>query len=82
MDIYLKKIRTPPYSPDINVIEMVWANLKRYIREKCPKSLHELIKCIRKFENKCNSEYYKRYADHTKKVLEIIIKRNGEWSDM
>ena len=82
MDIYLKKIRTPPYSPDINVIEMVWANLKRYIREKCPKSLHELIKFIRKFENKCNSEYYKRYADHTKKVLEIIIKRNGEWSDM
>jgi hypothetical protein len=44
-------------------------------------SLHELIKCIRKFERKCNSEFYKRYADHTKKVLEIIIKRKGEWSD-
>ena len=61
---------------------MVWANLKKYIRDKCPKSLHDLIKCIRKFEKKCNWEFYKRYTDHTKKVLEIIIKRNGEWSDM
>jgi len=61
---------------------MVWADLKRYVRDKCPRSLYAMIRCIRKFEKKCNSRYYKRYADHTRNVLETIILRNGDWSDM
>jgi len=54
---------------------------KKICKDKCPEE-YALIRYIRKFEKKCNSRYYKRYADHTRNVLESIILRNGDWSDM
>lgn len=32
--IFLNKVKLPPYSPDINIIELVWAELKRFLRKK------------------------------------------------
>ena len=75
-------LRTPPYSPDINVIEMVWHDLKQFIRSKCPTTLYDLVKYVRKFEKKLTPEYCKRYTDLLPKILQIIIDRNGDWSDM
>ena len=59
---------------------MVWADLKRYVRDKCPRSLYAMIRCIRKFEKKRNSRYYKRYADHTINVLDMLyyVMANGQ----
>ena len=51
---------TPAFSPDINIIEMVWADLKMYINKKSPKTIYDLVKCVRKFEKKCTPEYCKR----------------------
>ena len=45
----VSKIKIPPYSPDINIIELVWADLKKYIRKRVCKNKHELIYRIQKF---------------------------------
>ena len=75
-------LRTPAYSPDINVIEMVWADLKNYLRSKCPQTMYHLVECVRKFERKLTPEYCKRYIDLLPRILQTIIDRQGDWSDM
>ena len=37
----------PPYSPDLNPIEMAWSKLKTYVRSVAPESLRELHEAIR-----------------------------------
>ena len=36
----------PPYSPDLNPIEMAWSKLKTYVRSIAPQSLRELHDAI------------------------------------
>ena len=42
-------MKIPPYSPDINVIELVWAKLKKYLRKKLCRTQRELVYRINKF---------------------------------
>jgi transposase len=42
-------VKLPPYSPDINVIELVWAELKRFLRKKLLKSKQEIANRVQKF---------------------------------
>ena len=39
----------PPYSPDINIIELVWAELKRFLRKKFLKTKQEIADRVRLF---------------------------------
>lgn len=72
---------TPSESPDMNPVEMVWAELKNYLRKQVkPSSKRELVDGIIKFWNtvciaKCN-----KYIDHVFKVLPIVIQRGGRAS--
>ena len=47
----------PPYSPDLNPIEKVWANLKKFLRKNIKRfgSLWEAIVSYFKNYHKCNS---------------------------
>jgi hypothetical protein len=36
---------------------------------------------IRLFEQKMTPEYNRRYIEHLRKVLRVIIQINGDWSD-
>lgn len=38
----------PPYSPDLNPIEHIWAYIKRRVAELSPKGVDELTKAIKK----------------------------------
>ena len=38
----------PPYSPDLNIIEVVWDNMERRVEMYQPKTIEELIYVIRK----------------------------------
>ena len=51
----------------------MWADLKNYIRQKCPKTQYDLAKCVRKFEKKLTPEYCKKYADHVRNVIQTVI---------
>jgi hypothetical protein len=39
----------PPYSPDINIIELVWAELKRFLRKKFLKTKQEIADRVQLF---------------------------------
>ena len=38
----------PPYSPDLNPIELVWKSVKRFVSEKSPLNIEELEEAIAK----------------------------------
>ena len=70
---------TPAESPDLNPIELVWHELKHFLRKAFkPTTKDELIDGIKTFwlkrmtEEKCN-----RYIDHLKKYVPKVIEREG-----
>ena len=72
--------KTPAQSPDLNPIELVWNDLKSYIKERVkPKTAQELLDGIFQFWNTVVTvEYCNSKIDHVKNtVLDEIIKLNG-----
>ena len=63
---------TPAESPDLNTIEMMWAELKNYIRKTVkPSKKEELIKGIKDFWQTVSVAKCNKYVDHIFKVLPI-----------
>jgi len=73
--------RTAAYSPDINIIELVWSDLKTFIRKRNCSSIDDLVFSVRLFEQKMTPEYCRRYINHLHSVLKAIIRKKGNWSD-
>ena len=73
---------TPPESPDINPIEMMWNELKVFLRRHIkPSNKEELVNGIVKFwTQKVDVEKCNRYINHIPKVLPIIVERDGRAS--
>ena len=68
---------TSPESLDLNSIEMVWHELKEYIRrEGKPPSKNELISGIKAFWNTVSPAKFQRYIGHLKKVIPKVIECN------
>ena len=58
-------IKAPPYSPDLNPIELEWGNLKKFLRKFRPRSLAELEEGIAIFaakltRDKCNKNIIRK----------------------
>ena len=73
--------RTAAYSPDINIIELVWSDLKTFIRNRNCTSIDDLVFSVRLFEQNLTPEYCRRYINHLHSVLKAIIRKKGNWSD-
>lgn len=71
-------------SPDMNPIEMVWAHLKGYLkRVHKPTNKAELIDGILKFwRDILTIKICCDTIDHIKKVLPVVIERNGAATNM
>ena len=72
----------PAYSPDINIIEPVWNEMKKFVHKVPCNSIAALSIRIREFINNFNIERCQRYVNNFKTVLKEIIARDGAWTDM
>jgi transposase len=76
-------IKLPTYSPDINVIELLWSHLKNYVRKKPCHTVNAVRRRVYKFFHyKITPQLLQNLFNHFKKVLDEIIQRNGDWTDM
>ncbi|RNA21666.1 Transposable element Tcb2 transposase [Brachionus plicatilis] len=77
----IRWLRTPANSADFNPIEMLWSDLKTFVRRKQCRSISELTAAIGEFEKNLNAAKCEKLGKHLKKVLTIVAKNKGEWSN-
>ncbi|CAF1126730.1 unnamed protein product, partial [Brachionus calyciflorus] len=63
-------IKIPPYSPDINVIEHVWGDMRRYINKKYCDNIEKLRSRANKFVRLKLTQ--QRCQNHKRKLREIL----------
>lgn len=54
----------PPYTPEYNPIEMMWAKIKNYLRKNRAKDIHQLKENITKAFNLINIQDIKGWFNH------------------
>ena len=66
--------RTPPESPDLNPIELVWHELKHHLRANVkPRTKEALVESIKQFWAQAMTvEKCKRYINHIKKYCQLL----------
>ena len=70
------------YSPDINVIENLWSEMKTFVHKIPCYSIAALVERIKTFISAFTAERCSGYIRHFKNVLQEIISRKGAWTDM
>ena len=72
---------TPSESSDLNPIEMMWSEMKTYIRREVkPRTEQQLVKGIKDFWHTVGAAKCKRYINLIDKVMSIVIEREGKAS--
>jgi transposase len=79
---YLKnqKINTlqwPPYSPDLNPIENVWAEIKRRTKDRNPRDEDELFALMKEEWQKLNVEYLSKLYESMPRRCAALIQNKG-----
>jgi transposase len=62
-------VKSPPKSPDLNPIEWVWNDMKRYVRKIFCKDLKELEDAVHSFQKQLTPEYCSKHINKLKEVL-------------
>ncbi len=70
---------TPPESPDLNPIEMIWAEMKHFIRKIYqPQNQQELVTALDTYWNSSiTPDVCRKYIGHIEKVIPLVIKAEG-----
>ncbi len=69
----------PPESPDLNCIELVWHQMKTYLRKTVkPRNKQELEDGIRVFwKTFMTPQLCRKYVCHVSTILPIVLAQNG-----
>jgi len=72
--------KTPPESPDLNPVELLWHELKHLIRTIVkPHTKEQLVDGISRFWNESvNADKCAKYIGHLQSVLPIVVARQGK----
>jgi transposase len=62
------QLRSPAKSPDLNPIEWMFADLKRYVRSKMCKTIEELKAAILEYRRTLTAEKCAKFINHLKRV--------------
>ena len=74
-------VKSPSKSPDLNPIEMLWHAMKTFIRKRFCKTPDEVVFAILDWIDTVTPEICKKYIDNLPKVIKIVIKNKGGWSN-
>ena len=61
-------VKSPPQSPDLNPIEWVWADFKKFVRKHFCSSEKELIIAVQQFWEQMTPMYCTNFINHLRKV--------------
>jgi transposase len=61
-------MRAPPCSPDLNPIEMLWAEMKQFVAKRFCKTKEEVVTAIQEFKKTVTEAKLKNYIRKLKKV--------------
>ena len=72
---------SPPESPDLNPIELVWGSMKTYLRDCVkPCNQEELIQGIKDYWKTLTPECCCRYINHLQRVMPAVVIAEGKAS--
>ena len=72
---------TPAKSPDLNPIEMLWHELKCFLRRIVkPSNKDELVREIQQFSDSVTPDKCTKYINHLHKVIPDVIAHEGKAS--
>ncbi len=71
----------PPYSPDLNPIENLWANLKRRVEARNPTNIDQLRKSVQEEWKKTKKEDLIKLVHSLPNRLTQVKQREGQMSD-
>ena len=67
----------PPHSPDLNIIEHIWAWMKRKVSELNPQSVDDLVMILNDVWNSIDQNYINNLVSSMPKRLKYVIENNG-----
>ncbi|EPB65762.1 hypothetical protein ANCCEY_15169 [Ancylostoma ceylanicum] len=76
-DWNVEVLKWPAESPDLNPIELVWGNMKTFIRRRKVRTLPELKSTILEYWENLTPEICEKYINGVKKRLRRVVKRGG-----
>ena len=71
----------PAQSPDLNPIELLWEQLDRMVRKKCPSSQSNLWEVLQEAWGEISSDYLNKLTTRMPKVCKAVIAANGGFFD-
>ena len=69
----------PPYSPDLNPIEHVWAWMKRKLHQLTFKNCDEMVLAITQVWEELPLSHLQHYIDNFKRRIKIVYDNQGKF---
>ena len=73
----IERLEMPPYSPDVNPTENLWAVLKRQIDARAPKTIEELTKITREEWLKLDPTFCDKLVQSMPNRMQAIVDAEG-----